>query len=133
MTAEKHVSCLYTGTVMHRRFKPRAHRLSYRVFWAFVDLDELPRLSARLRLFSLERFNLFGFRNSDHGDGSSRPLRQQVEAHLAAAGIELDGGPILLLCMPRLLGFVLPSAFVTTPIILLAGFARLRTSSVWPA
>lgn len=106
MTAEKHVSCLYTGTVMHRRFKPRAHRLSYRVFWAFFDLDELPRLSARLRLFSLERFNLFGFRNSDHGDGSSRPLRQQVEAHLATAGIELNGGPIRLLCMPRLLGFV---------------------------
>ncbi len=26
-----------------------------------------------------------------------------------------------------------PEAPVTTPIILLAGFARLRTSSVWPA
>jgi DUF1365 family protein len=99
-------SCLYTGTVMHRRFKPRAHRLNYRVFWTLLDLDELPRLSARLRLFSLERFNLFGFRNADHGDGSSRPLRQQVETLLAAAGIDLDGGAIRLLCMPRLLGFV---------------------------
>lgn len=106
MTEAGFNSCLYTGTVMHRRFKPRAHRLSYRVFWALLDLDELPRLSARLRLFSLERFNIFGFRNADHGDGSGRPLRAQVEAHLSAAGIALDGGAIRLLCMPRLLGFV---------------------------
>jgi len=91
---------------MHRRFKPRAHRLNYRVFWCLLDLDELPYLPSRLRLFSLKGFNLFGFRNADHGDGSGRPLRAQVEAHLAAAGIDLGGGAIRLLCMPRLLGFV---------------------------
>lgn len=106
MTANERNSCLYTGTVMHRRFKPRAHRLNYRVFWTLLDLDELPRLAARLRWFSIEGFNLFGLHNADHGDGSSRPLRQQVETHLAAADIALDGGAIQLLCMPRLLGFV---------------------------
>jgi DUF1365 family protein len=99
-------SCLYTGTVMHRRFKPRAHRLNYRVFWCLFDLDELPYLPSRLRFFSFKGFNLFGFRNSDHGDSSNRPLRAQVEAHLATAGIDLGGGAIRLLCMPRLLGFV---------------------------
>lgn len=99
-------SCLYIGAVMHRRFKPRTHRLNYRVFWCLFDLDELPRLPARLRLFSLKGFNMFGFRTADHGDGSGRPLRTQVEAHLATAGIDLGGGAIRLLCMPRLLGFV---------------------------
>ena len=99
-------SCLYIGTVMHRRFKPHAHRLNYRVFWCLLDLDELPRTAAGLRFFSLRGFNLFGFRNADHGDGSSRPLRTQVEEHLATAGIDLGGGAIRLLCMPRLLGFV---------------------------
>ncbi len=100
------VSCLYTGTVMHRRIKPKAHTLRYRVFWTLFDLDELPALGKKLRLFSLERFNLFGFYNVDHGDGSSVPLRAQAERHLAAAGINLDGGAIKLLCMPRILGFV---------------------------
>ncbi|RDV03592.1 DUF1365 domain-containing protein [Undibacter mobilis] len=99
-------SCLYTGTVMHRRLKPHAHRLNYRAFWCLLDLDELPDLSARLTFFSLERFNLFGFRTTDHGDGSNRPLRAQVDAHLATAGIDLKGGAIRLLCMPRFLGFV---------------------------
>lgn len=99
-------SCLYTGTVMHRRIKPKAHKLRYRVFWTLLDLDELPALHRTLRLFSLERFNLFGFYNADHGDGSNTPLRAQTEKHLANAGIDLEGGAIKLLCMPRILGFV---------------------------
>ena len=99
-------SCLYTGTVMHRRIKPRAHKLRYRVFWTLLDLNELPALGQTLRLFSLERFNLFGFYTADHGDGSSTPLRVQAEKHLMDAGIDLDGGTIKLLCMPRILGFV---------------------------
>jgi len=98
-------SALYTGTVMHRRFKPTQHRLSYRVFWTLIDLDELPLLAKKLRLFSRERFNLFGFYNAGHGDGSTTPLRTQVETHLNKAGIDLDGGAIRLLCMPRILGF----------------------------
>ena len=98
-------SCLYTGTVMHRRIKPKAHKLRYRVFWTLLDLDELPSLSKKLRLFTLERFNLFGFYTADHGDGSNVPLRTQTEKHLAVAGIDLEGGTIKLLCMPRILGF----------------------------
>src|SRR5262245_25752722 len=91
---------------MHRRIKPKPHKLRYRVFWALLDLDELPALSRRLRLFSFERFNLFGFYTADHGDGSDISLRDQAEKHLADAGIDLDGGAIKLLCMPRILGFV---------------------------
>lgn len=99
-------SALYVGSVLHRRLKPRVHRLRYRMFWMLFDLDELASLSRRLRLFSLAQFNLFGFRNADHGDGSDKPLREQVETHLATAGLDLDGGAIHLLCMPRILGYV---------------------------
>jgi DUF1365 family protein len=91
---------------MHRRIKPKAHSLRYRVFWTLLDLDELPTLGNKLRLFSLERFNLFGFYTADHGDGSDVRLRTQAEKHLADADIDLEGGRIKLLCMPRILGFV---------------------------
>ena len=100
------ISCLYTGSVMHRRIKPKTHKLRYRAFWTLLDLDELPSLDKKLRLFSMERFNLFGFYTADHGDGSKVPLRTQAEKHLATAGIDLEGGKIELLCMPRMLGFV---------------------------
>ena len=98
-------SALYVGAVVHRRSAPRTHVLRYRAFWLLIDLDELPRLAARLRLFSHNAGNLFSLHDSDHGDGSATPLRQQVERHLAAAGIDIAGGAIRLLCMPRTFGY----------------------------
>lgn len=98
-------SSLYAGSVIHRRLRPKTHSLKYRVFWLLADLDELSQLDMSLRLFGYNRFSLFGFYNRDHGDGSETPLRQQVEAHLRQAGIE-HGGPIRLLSMPRILGYV---------------------------
>ncbi len=99
-------SGLYAGRVGHARLRPRKHALSYGVFMLLLDLDELPDLDRRLRWFSLGRFNLLGFQLRDHGDGSSTPLRTQVERHLSAAGVDFDGGAIRLLCLPRVLGYV---------------------------
>ncbi len=97
-------STLYAGSVMHRRVRPRAHRLRYRVFWMLLDLDEIESLPRRLRLFSHNRFNAVSFYDEDHGDGSGRPLRTQIEEHLKLVGVE-GGGPIKLLCMPRVFGY----------------------------
>ncbi|GGF61184.1 DUF1365 domain-containing protein [Azorhizobium oxalatiphilum] len=98
-------SALYDGTVVHHRLKPRVHRLSYRIFQLLFDLDEIDALDARLSLFSRNRFNLFSFRDADYGDRSGASLRGQVEGHLAAAGLEAQGGAIHLLTMPRVLGY----------------------------
>jgi uncharacterized protein len=98
-------SCLYTGTVTHRRLRPKPHRLRYRVAWMLLDLDEIGALPQKLRLLSYNRHNAVSFFDRDHGDGSGRPLRQQVEAYLHGAGITPDGGPIQLLCMPRIFGY----------------------------
>jgi len=96
-------SALYLGHVAHARIRPRRHNLSYRLYSMLFDLDELPALHRRLRLFSLNRFNLLSFRDRDHGDGSATPLRAQIDALLARAGIAA-GGPIRMLCYPRVLG-----------------------------
>ncbi len=99
-------SALYRGQVMHQRTRPKRHALTYRVFWLLLDLAEVDGLAARLRLFSRNRFNLLCFHDSDHGDGSRRPLRAQVEAYLDRAAIDMGpGGTIRLLTMPRVLGY----------------------------
>ncbi len=90
---------------MHRRLRPKRHRLVYRLALVLLDLDELEVLDQRLWLLSLERWNLFSFRQRDHGDGSAVPLRQQVARQLEQAGIASDGLQVSLLTMPRLLGF----------------------------
>lgn len=96
-------SAIYAGRVVHARFGRTRHRLAYRIFMLLLDLDEVPALDRALRLFSLGRFNLVGFDPSRHGDGSATPLKAQVEARFAAAGIAI-GGPVRMLCMPRILG-----------------------------
>jgi DUF1365 family protein len=100
-------SALYSGQVMHQRLKPLRHRLRYRVFTLLLDLDDIDALGARLRWFSVGRFNLFSFRPGDHGDGSADTvagLRTHIEARLREAGLP-TGGALRLLAMPRMLGY----------------------------
>lgn len=99
-------SALYVGGVVHQRLRPRRHRLEQRAFWLLLDLAELDGLDGRLTLFSRNRWNLFSFFDRDHGDGSGQSLRAQVEARLAAIGVDLAGGAIRLLTMPRVFGYV---------------------------
>ena len=99
-------SRIFVGRVAHARLRPFHHRFAYRVFTMLLDLDELPALHRSLRLFAYNRAGLFSFHDADHGPRDGTPLRPWIEARLAEAGIDLDGGPIRLLCFPRVLGYV---------------------------
>jgi len=94
---------LYVGRVIHERTHGIRHRLAYRVYMLLLDLDRIE--ARRPGLLGRGRFGLMSWRAADHGDRSGRPLRGQVEAHLAGAGIDIAGGPIRLLTMPRILGY----------------------------
>lgn len=99
-------SALYVGKVIHRRLWPQRHYLRYAAFWFLLDLDEIDELNSELWLFSRNRFNAMSFFDTDHGEQTKEQLRAQVERHLGAAGITLNGGAIRLLCMPRIFGYV---------------------------
>lgn len=99
-------SCFYIGTVMHRRVRPRKHKLSYRVFSMLIDLDEADALDKEISGFGHNRFSIFSFYDHDHGPGHNAPLKPWVESELTKAGIETGGGPVRLLCYPRILGYV---------------------------
>lgn len=99
-------SALYVGHVMHVRPGAHRHGFRYRVVSLLLDLDELETVDRRLATFSVERPNLFAFRNRDHGPRDGSALRPWVEAAFARASRPLDGGRILALCFPRVLGYV---------------------------
>ncbi|NVK20377.1 MAG: DUF1365 domain-containing protein [Methylocystaceae bacterium] len=99
-------SKIYEGSVYHKRFKPKVHELKYKVCSFLFDLDELDQLDQSLKFFSLNRFNIISFWNKDHGPADATALRPYVEKMLDEAAITLDGGPIRLLCYPRLFGYV---------------------------
>lgn len=105
---------------MHARFAPKAHRFVYRLFLFALDLDELDALHGKLRLFSRQSANLYSFRDPDFlptheplHPGPARPpvpagqsLKQRVVAHCAAQGIDLTGGRVVLVTLPRVLGYL---------------------------
>lgn len=99
-------SAIYAGDVVHVRHRPQQHRLHYRVFSLLLDLDQLPQLSARSRLFGYNRAALFTFHDADHGDGTAGGLRPWIEARLGGAGIATTRPRISVLCYPRILGYV---------------------------
>ncbi len=96
---------LYVGAVMHRRQRPIRRRFEYRVFWLILDLDSLRETASAVKLLSIERFNLMSFYARDHADGRDGSLRDKIAALATAAGFAADG-PIRLLTMPRVLGYV---------------------------
>ena len=99
---------LYDGVVTHVRHAPQRHRLRYRMFMLLFDIDRIDETVAGLRLMSRNRFNWFSFHDRDHLPGDApgdTTLRSFIEGHLDAAGLAPDGGPVQLLCMPRMLGY----------------------------
>lgn len=97
---------LYDGTVMHQRMKTLGHRFSYRVFSLLIDLDRLQAASVRSRVFSVDRFNLLSFHQSDHSGRKDVSLRAYVDGLLVEAGLVRPPARILLVCYPRILGWV---------------------------
>ena len=96
---------VYSGVVMHRRLKPITHKLDYRVFSLLLDIDKVAAHDRRFGLFGYNRFAPIAFYDRDHGPRDGSALRPWVENHLSRHGLE-TGGPVRLLCFPRIWGYV---------------------------
>ncbi|MDA9687594.1 DUF1365 domain-containing protein [Candidatus Pelagibacter sp.] len=99
-------SSIYTGTVIHKRFKPKVHSFNYKVFSLLIDLSELDILDKNLKLFSYNKFNIVSFYNKDHGPRDGSSLKNWVIYNLKKNGIEIKNIQIKLLCYPRIFGYV---------------------------
>ena len=99
-------AALYVGPVMHQRTKPVGHRFSYDVFSLLIDLDRLSEANQMSRLFSVNRRNVVSFFERDHTGESEASLRAYADGLLRQAGIEQRAARILLVCYPRILGYV---------------------------
>ena len=99
-------SCIYEGTVVHKRLTPRRHALAYRVFTLCLDVDEIDRIDRSLRLFSRDRRNLVGFFDADLGEPGPDTVGAKARRLLEQSGLQDFSASIQLVCYPRLLGFV---------------------------
>tara|TARA_R110002094_G_scaffold22046_10_gene34046 strand:+ start:1073 stop:1828 length:756 start_codon:yes stop_codon:yes gene_type:complete len=98
-------SRLYQGTLRHRRFAPRAHAFSYRVFMPWICLDELPQLFAGRWLWSSTRWAPARFLRSDFLGDPARPLAEEVRRRIREETGAEHSGPIYLLANLRYFGY----------------------------
>lgn len=90
---------VYECQIRHVRRGAVANDFTYCSYLWLVDLDDLPRMPAPLRL-------LADFRPGDHFTGSHRTIRAGLEGFLAENGVALGGGRVLMLTAARVLGYV---------------------------
>ena len=99
-------SCIYNGVVTHTRFKPVKHFLKYKTFSFFIDLDEIDKLDKDNLIFSYNKFNIFSFYDKDHGDRDGKSLKTWILNNLERFDINENISKIMLLCYPRIFGYV---------------------------
>ena len=106
-------SCLYVGQVKHRRFSPKRHDFSYKLFYTCIDLDEMDNVFDDHRLWSVDRANVASFRTRDHlkafslerGYDDTVPLVERVRDYLELSTGERYTGRIRLLTHFSYFGF----------------------------
>jgi cyclopropane fatty-acyl-phospholipid synthase-like methyltransferase/DUF1365 family protein len=89
---------LYDVEIRHLRTDPLRHGFSYAAQAWVIDLDSVPSLPRGLR-------GLAGFRSEDHVGGPGSSIRANIEAVLNDHGVDIDGGGIVTMASPRVLGY----------------------------
>jgi len=100
-------SCIYRGTIRHRRRTPVVNAFKFPAYMMYVDLEELETLFRRRWLWSAHRIAPARFRRSDHIKElpEVKSLRDAAITTLRKHGVEEPIGPIRLLTQFRHFGY----------------------------
>jgi DUF1365 family protein len=90
---------VYDAEVTHARRQRVNRTFTHRISLWLVDLDALPVLPWWLRPFGR-------FESADHLGAPERSIRANLDTWLAAQGVDLDGGRVVMLANARTLGHV---------------------------
>jgi uncharacterized protein len=96
---------IFRGTAWHRREFPRVNQFAYGMYYLAVPLDQLDQLEDGW-WFGRNRPALQAFYDADHGERTNADPALWVRAVLAEHGLAQLTGQILLVTLPRVLGYV---------------------------
>lgn len=99
-------SCLYESHITHQRLRPKKHRVEHSMFSFYLDLDELPEITARYRLIAINKLALYALYDCDHFDASNSVLKQKVIEHVQSTNPQLPITRIHVLTSLRFLNYV---------------------------
>tara|TARA_Y100001970_G_C14162313_1_gene819287 strand:+ start:466 stop:1239 length:774 start_codon:yes stop_codon:yes gene_type:complete len=99
-------SHILLSSIVHKRFIPFKHKLKYKVPSLYLNINDLNNINTKYTFFSLNTFNLFSFYESDHGYRDKRSIKTFVLESLSKYKIKYKNLNIMILCFPRILGYV---------------------------
>jgi uncharacterized protein len=97
-------SCVYLGSLTHRRLMPRVHAFRYRLLMLYLDLDELGSVFQGRWLWSIGRPNVAWLRRADYLGEPGVPLEEAVRRRVAEATGHRPTGAIRMLTHLRMFG-----------------------------
>ena len=100
-------SCIYEGTVRHRRFGPVPHEFTMPLFMMYLDLDEVPTLFDDRWLWSAKGPAFAWFRAADYLGCGETDLAEAVRTEAERLTGRRPTGPIRMLTHLRYMGFVM--------------------------
>jgi DUF1365 family protein len=97
---------IYSGRIRHHRASGPSHSFGYRVWYALIDLDTIPKLTAGVPFLSHNSFNLLSFDDRDHMGFHRRPVKEKLAEWFHEQRDPTSLGRVLLLTQLRVLGHV---------------------------
>lgn len=94
---------LFDARITHTRYSPKPYALAHRLTYLSVTLADLPRLPRRF--LSRNGFGLFSLNDRDYGN-SAADMDTWIASAFQSAGAVKPAGRIVLVTLPRVLGFV---------------------------
>lgn len=95
---------IYRGEITHRRFSPKAHSFSYKLYMLALDVDEMQARHKPKGIFGFAWFNLLRFRQNDYLKGEPECLKQRIKNKVQSLSGYADISRINMLVQVRCLG-----------------------------
>ncbi|MCW8408032.1 DUF1365 domain-containing protein [Legionella sp. PATHC035] len=96
---------IYTGHVRHRRFFPKKHQFSYKLFMFCFDLAQINNTFKGIKQVSIEKFNWFSFKRKNYLNESTIPLDEYARQLVMNRCGTYPKGKIYLLTQLSCLGY----------------------------
>lgn len=63
---KSHKSCIYVGTIRHRRFLPKQHKFNYKLYMLALDIDEIQQSLKSIGIFGYSWFHPLRFVSTNY-------------------------------------------------------------------
>ena len=98
-------SLIFTGYVRHRRFLPKVHHFSYKLFMLCFDVAKIDSTFKDIKHISVEKFNWYSFKRKNYLNESSTSLNDYARKLIMSRYKIYPKGKIFLLTQLSCMGY----------------------------